>query len=167
VLLQPELAPAPATTAEPLPIPIAMPLDGDADEAVVPYGSIEIPKIGLAHPLFEGVTLNNIDEGPSHWPGTGTPGRRGNAVFAGHRVTHSHPFLRVDELAAGDQVIFHVAGVRSTYRVTETLVVQPEDTWIAEQTAESTATLYACHPPGSATNRIVVKMTLVSTARDA
>ena len=43
-------------------------------------------------------------------PGTGRARRCraaiGNAVFAGHRVTHTHPFLDVDQLAPGDQVIF-------------------------------------------------------------
>lgn len=161
-----QLSQAPTTIASPavdLPEPIAIPADSYAPEPVVEYGSIEIPKIGLVHQLYEGVTLNNIDKGPSHWPGTAIPGHPGNAVFAGHRVTHDHPFLRIDELAPGDQVIFHIFGVRSVYRVTNSMVVLPEDTWIANQTQQPTATLYACHPPGSAENRYVVQMALVST----
>ena len=158
-------AAAPAPPAyQPLPIPIAIPLDSYADEPVVEYGSIQIPKIGLDHKLFAGVTLHNIDRGPSHWPGTARPGERGNAVVAGHRVTHSRPFLRVDELVPGDEVIFRVGGVRSTYRVTNSLVVAPDDTRIADQTRASTATLYACHPPGSEAQRYVVQMVLASTA---
>jgi sortase A len=139
-----------------------MPLDSYADEPVVEYGSIEIPKIGLVHPLFEGVTLHNIDNGPSHWPGTATPGQRGNAVFAGHRVTNSQPFRRIDELVPGDEVIFRVKGVRSTYRVTGSLVVDADATWIATQTREATATLYACHPLGSTAQRYVVRLELVT-----
>jgi sortase A len=153
---------APSTTVV-LPEPIGIPFDSYAPEPVVVYGSIEIPKIGLVHQTYEGVTLNNIDNGPSHWPGTAIPGQPGNAVFAGHRVTHDHPFRRIEELTPGDLVIFHVGGVRSTYRVTNSLVVQPDDTWIADQTQQRTATLYACHPPGSAVNRYVVQMALVST----
>jgi sortase A len=163
-----EVVPAPVThaipkTPEPLPVPIIIPLDSYADEPVVEYGWIEIPKIGLSHQLFEGVTLHNIDEGPSHWTGTAAPGRPGNAVFAGHRVTHSRPFRWIDQLDVGDSVIFTVGPVRSVYRVTDSLVVGPEDTWIANQTAEPTATLYACHPPGSAAQRYVVQMALVSS----
>jgi sortase A len=148
---------------EPLPIPIVIPLDSYANEPVVEYGSIHIPKIGLDHKLYHGVTLHNIDLGPSHWPGTATPGQRGNAVIAGHRVTHSRPFLRVEELVAGDEVVFRVDGTRSTYRVTDSFVVAPQDTWIADQSKASTATLYACHPPGSETQRYVVQLALVST----
>jgi sortase A len=162
------LAQRPTTTAlVDLPEPVAIPEDSYAPEPVVPYGSMEIPKIALVHPLYEGVTLNNIDKGPSHWPGTAIPGQAGNAVFAGHRVTHDHPFLHIDELVPGDLVIFHVFGVRSVYRVTNSMVVLPEDTWIAKQTPQPTATLYACHPPGSATNRYVVQMALVSTGPEA
>jgi sortase A len=164
----PTLQPVPTTTPTALlSEPIGIPIDSYADEPVVEYGSIEIPKIGLVHQTFEGVTLNNIDNGPSHWPGTATPGRPGNAVFAGHRITHSHPFRHLDDLVPGDEVIFRVGGVRSTYTVTNSLVVQPDDTWIANQTQQATATLYACHPPGSAAYRYVVQLALVSTGPDA
>ena len=151
------------TTLEPLPNPVVIPTDGYTDEPVVDYGSIQIPKIGLVHELYEGVTLNNIDEGPSHWTGTATPGRPGNAVFAGHRVTHDHPFRRIDELVPGDEVIFVVKGERSVYKVTGSIVVGPDAVWIGNQTREATATLYACHPPGSATERYVVQLALAST----
>jgi sortase (surface protein transpeptidase) len=33
--------------------------------------------------------------------------------------------------------------------------------WIADQTATATATIFACHPPGSARYRYVVRMALV------
>src|SRR5438105_63743 len=84
--------------------PVDVPTDPYANGPVQQIGTIEIPKIGLVHPIFHGITLRNIDHGPSHWPGTAMPGEIGNAVFAGHRVTHTHPFLRLNELEPGDQV---------------------------------------------------------------
>jgi len=140
--------------------PIAIPADPYAPEPVVEIGVIEIPKLGLTHRLFEGVTLRNIDRGPSHWPGSALPGQPGNAVVAGHRATHSQPFRRLDDLVAGDLVVFTVGGTGSTYRVSGSRVVGPDDTWIANQTEASTATLYACHPPGSARQRYVVHLAL-------
>lgn len=148
------------------PEPVFIPGDSYAEEPVTQIGSMEVPKIGLAHPIFQGVTLNNIDHGPSHWPGTALPGQRGNTVFAGHRTTRTHPFLRMDELEPGDEVIFRVNGMRSVYRVTGSEVVEPEAVWIADQTAEATGTLYACHPPGSAAYRYVVKLALVGQGPD-
>ena len=41
-------------------------------------------------------------------------------------------------------------------------MVSPDDTWIADQTPEPTGTLYACHPPGSAAYRYVVKLALAA-----
>ena len=165
-LLPIQTIPSTTTVPEALGIPIAIPFESYAQEPIVEYGSIEIPRIGLVHQTFHGVTLHNIDQGPSHWPGSATPGKRGNAVFAGHRVTHSHPFLRINELELGDEVIFRAAGIRSVYRVTESLVVGPDATWIADQTAEPTATLYACHPPGSAAQRYVVKLAMAMSGPD-
>ena len=142
--------------------PIRIPDDPYASEPVVEIGSIEIPRIGLSTRLFQGVTMHNIDRGPSHWTGSALPGRPGNAVVAGHRVSHDRPFRRIDDLQAGDTVMFTVHGTRSTYRVTGTRIVDPQDTWIADQTSEPTATLYACHPPGSVAQRYVVHLALAT-----
>ncbi len=156
------------TTAPPQAVraarPVVVPRDPYAREQIRELGTIEIPKIGLVHRTFQGITLNNIDRGPSHWPGTAMPGQVGNTVFAGHRVTHSRPFRNIDQLVPGDLVIFTVGDVRSTYRVTGSQVVTPAAIWIADQTANATGTIYACHPPGSAAYRYVVRMELVDSA---
>lgn len=158
-VLPAEAAPPPAAPAAPTP-PRANGAHRDG-RPVVQIGTIEIPKIGLVHAIYEGNTLTQIDHGPSHWPGTAMPGQRGNSVFAGHRVTKTHPFRHIDQLVAGDLVHFTVAGVRSTYRMTEHQVVTPRDTWIINPTPAATATLFACHPPGSARYRYVVRLELV------
>jgi LPXTG-site transpeptidase (sortase) family protein len=149
--------PAPAPT---LPTPVMPPADSYAPEPAVVIGTIEIPALGLAAPLNQGVTLNNIDRGPSHWPGTALPGELGNVVVAGHRVTHGGPFRHIDKLVAGDQVIFTVDGRRSVYRVTEHEVVTPDAIHIVDQTPAYTGTLFACHPPGSEAYRYVVRLAL-------
>ena len=125
-------------------------------------GRIEIPKVGLAHTTYEGNTLREIDHGPSHWPGTPMPGHPGNTVFPGHRTTHSRPFHDLDRLAAGDQIIFTTAEGRFVYEVFTSFVVRPTEMWIVHATRESIVTLFACHPKGSASQRIVVRGRLVS-----
>jgi sortase A len=145
-----------------LPEPIPIPADSYAPEPVVQLGTIEIPAIGLRHRMYQGVTLHNIDRGPSHWTGSAMPGEMGNTVIAGHRSTVTEPFRRIDELTPGDAVIFTVNGARWTYRVTDDLVVRPQDSWIADQTTAFTATLYACHPIGSVAERYVVRLVLDS-----
>ena len=145
----------------PLPEPVVIPVNSYAPEPVKEIGTIEIPALGLKHRAFQGVTLHNIDRGPSHWTGSALPGQMGNTVFAGHRATRSQPFLRIDALDPGDKVIFTVGGVRSTYRVTDHLVVDPSASWIADQTPAYTGTLYACHPVGSTAERYVVRLEMV------
>jgi len=165
ILAPPTTSASPTTTTTPPVVhtqPVHIPRDSYAPEPVKEIGTIEIPALGLVHTAYEGVTLHNIDLGPSHWIGTAKPGRPGNTVFAGHRITNSRPFRHLDDLVAGDEVIFTIDGVRSVYRVTESMVVTPDDTWIAEQGPEATGTLYACHPPGSLAYRFVVKMVLVA-----
>ena len=169
----PQMAPpqAPPTTlygdptrpppGPPLPEPVSIPRDSYAPEPVVELGTIEIPAIGLRHRVYQGVTLHNIDRGPSHWTGSALPGEMGNTVFAGHRATNGRPFLRIDDLVPGDEVRFTMAGTRWTYRVVGHMVVEPSDSWIADQTHEYTGTLYACHPVGSMAERYVVRLELV------
>jgi LPXTG-site transpeptidase (sortase) family protein len=152
--------PPAAPTGPTLPTPVMPPADSYAPEPAVVLGTIEIPALGLAAPLNQGVTLNNIDRGPSHWPGTALPGELGNVVVAGHRVTHGGPFRHIDKLVAGDQVIFTVDGRRSVYRVTEHEVVTPDAIHIVDQTPAYTGTLFACHPPGSEAYRYVVRLAL-------
>jgi sortase A len=127
------------------------------------FGMIVIPKINLVHPIFEGIDETAIHWGPGHWPGSALPGNPGNTVFAGHRVTHTRPFLDIDLLVPGDQIIFHLASGTFTYAVTDHLIVNPQDTWIANPTADATVTLFGCHPKHSASHRYVVRGKLISS----
>src|SRR5215813_4709370 len=56
--------PSVTTTTEPLPQPQAPPSDPYAPVNLTQIGTITIPKIGLVHPIFEGITLTVIDHGP-------------------------------------------------------------------------------------------------------
>jgi sortase A len=141
---------------------VAPPRNSYAPEPIQEIGTIEIPKIGLRHKVMHGITLRNIDHGPSHWPGTPLPGEVGNVVFMGHRVTHSHPFRRIDELVPGDEILFEIGGVRSRYLVTGHEIVTPNRLDIVNPTPDPTLTIFACHPPGSARQRYVVRAALAA-----
>jgi sortase A len=149
--------------AAPRTAPIEPPANPLAAVPVVKIGEIQIPKIGLVHPLYEGVTLTVIDHGPGHWPGSAVPGQLGNAVFAGHRVTHTHPFLRINELVPGDDIIFKMDNGTFTYKVTGHQIVTPRDVHIVDPTPDATLTLFACHPPHQAIQRYVVRASFVSS----
>ncbi len=150
-------------TRPPLPIPDALP-DPDAPEPDIVLGTIAIPRIGLDTHLQQGIAFAAIDLGPGHWPGTAMPGQLGNVVVAGHRVTHTHPFRDLDQLRPGDPVVFVVDGKTWTYRTRATVIVPADAVDIAAQSYAHTATLFACHPPGEATQRIVAKLQLLDAA---
>lgn len=157
---------ATTTTAPPvtLPTPEALPADQHAPTPVVVHGTLALPTIGVEQPLHEGVTLTAIDRGPSHWPGTAMPGQPGNVVVAGHRVTHTQPFYDLDKLRPGDPLVFTLNdGTRSTYELTSTEIVAPDAMHVVAQTSQPTATLFACHPKGSAAQRIVGHFRLVGS----
>lgn len=155
---------APSTTLPPATLPAPEPAPADAYAATpdVVHGTLALPTIGVEQSLHEGVTLTAIDRGPSHWPGTALPGEPGNVVVAGHRVTHTRPFHDLDRLRPGDPLVFTLNdGTRWTYELTSIEIVAPDAMHIVDQTAEPTATLFACHPKGSAAQRIVAHFRLV------
>jgi sortase A len=156
------MPPTTTTTLAPLPQPTPPPVDAYATVPIYQIGTIEIPKIALVHPIFEGVWLTVVDHGPGHWPGSAMPGHPGNSVFAGHRVTHTHPFLNLDQMAVGDHVIFDMSDGVFTYSVTSITIVQPDDLGIATPTRYPTITLFACNPKHSAAQRIVVTGKLIA-----
>lgn len=119
---------------------------------------LRIPALGVDSAVVEGVDLASLADGVGHWPGTAQPGEPGNMVIAGHRTTHGAPFRRLDELEGGDEVILGTEGAEVTYRVTGTEIVSPGQVDVARPTANATATLFACHPPGSARQRIVARL---------
>jgi sortase A len=145
-----------------LPHPLPPPADPYAAGPVIQIGSIQIPKIGLLHQVFEGITLTVIDHGPGHWPGSAMPCQRGNAVFPGHRVTHTHPFLDLDRLSPGDQIVFHMPGKDCVYKITGTKIVLPSALYVTDPTPTPTVTLIACNPKHSAAQRIVVTGKLIA-----
>ncbi len=106
--------------------------------------------------------ISVINRGPAYWVGTSAPGGPGNLVLAGHRTTYSAPFHDLDKLAPGDLIYFSTAsGHEVRYRVEETLFVTPDDIWITYETGRAIATLFACHPKGSARQRIVIRASLL------
>ena len=145
-----------------LPVPQSPPRDPYEEPNLPDLGRISIPKIGLSEVLHQGVSLTSIDRGPAFWPGTALPGELGNMVIAGHRVTHTKPFRDIDQLVPGDRI--YVSGPDSfahVYEVTSSEIVEPKDMHIVTQSIAYEATLFACHPPGSADFRYVVHLRLI------
>ena len=124
-----------------------------------PLALLEIPAIGRSDIVVPGVTLNDLKDGPGHYPETPLPGQLGNASIAGHRTTYGAPFFNVDQLVPGDEIIVTmVTGDRFVYEVTGSEIVSASDYWVVT-TRDSTIaelTLTSCHPKYTARERIVI-----------
>ena len=130
-----------------------------------PLGRIAVPDLGLDVTYAAGVHPSVLEQGPGHWPGTAAPGQSGGAVLSGHRTTYTRPFSQLDQLTAGAAVVVTAAGgTPVTYRVTETLIVPEAEYRDVVLTGPADPevrqlTLFACHPEGDRTHRIVVRAT--------
>ncbi len=160
----PPTPPPPPNPVPPLPTPAPLPNAGNR-VALVDIGRIQIPKIGVDQRVHEGIEQMVIDAGPAHWPGTAAFGSWGNVVLAGHRTTHTEPFLRVAELSPGDEIILSDPSGTYTYHVTGTQVVANTALWIVDQKPGRNLTIFTCHPIGSSAQRFVVSAELMSTPR--
>ena len=106
--------------------------------------------------MYEGIRMTTLDNGPGHWPVSAMPGQAGNVVVGGHRTSKHKVFRNIDDLVAGDEIIYRDEAGEHVYIVNRVEVVEPTDVWIVNPTDTPTTTLFACHPPGSTRQRIVV-----------
>jgi sortase A len=162
-----EVAPEVEAALEPVPqiVPVT-----EAPELFVPLGRIEIPKVGLSMPIRNGVHERILEQGVGLWPGTGEETR--NTVLSGHRTTYLAPFRDLDMLAPTDQVLLTSGGgPPEVYEVFDTQIV-PEDAYVDFVLSEPPApedqilTMYACHPKGQRTHRIVVRARAVGEPQE-
>lgn len=131
---------------------------------------LTVPDIGIedleVHTSF---AEEKLDESAIHLPDTGFPWQPGaNTYIAGHRMgffgTDSFlVFFRLNELAAGDEILLEdPAGGHYSYRVTETLVVGPQDTRVLEPVpGKSIVSLQTCTLPDYS-ERLVVRGELLA-----
>ena len=97
-----------------------------------------------------------LNRGPIWWPVTGRPGGGDTVAIAGHRTTYSRPFYALDRLRPGDPIYVRWAGRMHAYRVSGTRILSAKQLHIADARGHEVLLLSACHPKGSARQRIVV-----------
>jgi sortase A len=127
---------------------------------------LRIPAFGAdyGYAVVEGVSREDLQRGPGHYPGTAMPGEVGNVVISGHRTTYGAPFSRLGELAEGDDLVVETATDWYTYRVTGLEIVSPSAVEVTlpvprqpeVEPTQSLLTLTTCHPRYSARQRLIV-----------
>lgn len=129
-----------------------------------PLGVLVVPKLGLRAAVFEGTGTLALNRGVGRIEGTAPLGATGNVGIAGHR----DGFFRVlKNIAAGDEIEVQSLERTLRYRVTETLIVAPDDVYVLAPTEGATLTLVTCYPfyiVGDAPKRFIVKAVAPSEA---
>jgi sortase A len=125
-------------------------------------GRIEISRIGFAAMVMEGIDNRTLRHAVGHIPGTALPGLQGNVGIAGHRDTF---FRGLQYIRKEDEITLTTLHGSYRYRVDSTLVVEPREIWVLEDTGDATLTLVTCYPfnyVGPAPLRFIVRARKIS-----
>ncbi len=156
------------------PAPGITELDPNALGAVGPETKLLIPKINVDVPINLGVDVSSheaqmaaMTNGIMHFPIVGAealPGEYGNFVVSGHssndaftRGDYKFIFAKLDQLAEGDMIYVNYGGVRYTYVVRSSRVVEPTDVAALQiGTDRRMLTVITCTPLGTSRQRLLV-----------
>jgi len=130
-------------------------------------GQIEIPRLGVREWIVQGTAKEDLELGAGHIEGTTIPGLGGNFAIAGDRVLYSAPFLRLDQLEVGDEMLIHMPYADFTYQVESKTNVAPTDVGVLKPRGYDSVTLSTCDPPWDLQTRIIISAHLAGTVSKA
>lgn len=150
-------------------------LDTDISQYLNPLGNgmmgyIDIPKISVHLPIYQGTEERALQAGAGYWIGTSLPtgGAGTHCVLTAHNgLVKAKMFTDIDQLAAGDTFTITVLDRVMTYEVDQILTTLPselEPLQIVE--GQDYVTLYTCTPYGVNTHRLLVRGHRVPTPAD-
>lgn len=133
------------------------------------FALLYIPRIGnevWATPIFEGVQSKQLNSGIGHYPQSQIPGEEGNFSLFGHRNSHGQPFINIQDLQVGDEVIVETKDFWFVYSLKHDEIVRPSATWVtglnrlpelelADDDPFKVITLVTCEPRHSTEKRWV------------
>jgi sortase A len=130
--------------------------------------SLTIKALGIRNaPVRSSDSERALDNGVIHEPDTSLPwdeGAQRNVYLVGHRLgwpgTGSHRiFYNLDKLATGDRIVLRGGRGRSfEYRVTDSLLVGPEDSWVKDVVpGRDLLSLQTCTPIPTFEKRLIVR----------
>lgn len=124
------------------------------------FGYVDIPKINVNLPIFEGTSKEILKKGVGVMDGTSIPvgGNNTHTVLAAHTgLTTQKMFTDIDKLKKGDLFFIHTFNINLAYEVCDINLVKPSDTSIVKIYPDKDyATLLTCYPYGINTERLLV-----------
>lgn len=124
-------------------------------------GYLDIPKIDVHLPIYQGTEERELQSGCGWWIGTSLPtgGEGTHCVLTGHTgLTKAKMFTDIDQLEPGDTFTLSVLDRVLTYEVDQILTVLPDDIEpLQVEPGKDYVTLYTCTPYGINTHRLLVR----------
>jgi sortase A len=108
---------------------------------------IDIPSINVGQGIVPGTDWEALKQGVGQLLNGIRPGDpSGNLVLSGHNDIYGEVFRDLDQLRVGDEFTVRTQSDVFTYRITETLIVNPTDVYVLDARSGPTATLISCYP---------------------
>lgn len=127
-------------------------------------GKIEIPRLGIAAVVRQGVDDKTLKRAVGHVPYTPLPGEPGNIGIAAHRDTH---FRNLKGVKEGDVIRMVTKEGTYEYAVDSLKIVMPTNVEVLDPTDAPSITLVTCYPfnyIGNAPQRFIVRAKQISPA---
>ncbi|WP_436374995.1 class D sortase [Cytobacillus sp. BC1816] len=120
-------------------------------------GILKIPRLKAELPIIEGTDEDELDKGVGHYSTTLFPGQPDQILLSGHRDT---VFRSLGELEIGDIFQVSMPYGEFTYVITDSKIVDADDTTVIRSTApEEILTVSTCYPfsyVGNAPSRYIL-----------
>ena len=109
-----------------------------------PVARLRVPRLGIDEIILAGAEGAALAFAPGHADGSAAPDEEGNIVIAGHRDT---VFSFLSKLRRGDDLVLETgSGHVRMFTVSETKIIDQNDTVPLEPSSTSILTLVTCYP---------------------
>lgn len=137
-------------------------------EVMIDKIKVSVPMIWSANSEEEAIQ-EDLKIGVVRLPETGIPGQLGNTIISGHssnyawvKGDYNYIFKDLNSLENGDKIIIKSTqengkAFEDSYVITDKRVTSPDDSFIFEDSNETTITLVTCWPLNTAWKRLVVR----------
>ncbi|MGN0484360.1 MAG: class C sortase [Lachnospiraceae bacterium] len=124
-------------------------------------GYIDIEKIGVHLPIYQGTDESALQAGAGFWLGTSLPtgGESTHCVITAHNgLVRAKMFTELDQLEEGDKFSLSILDRVLTYEVDQIMITEPDDLEPLQIVkGRDYVTLYTCYPYGINTQRLLVR----------
>lgn len=129
----------------------------DSFEQGEAIGILKIPRLKAELPIIEGTDEDELEKGVGHYSTTVFPGQHDQILLSGHRDT---VFRSLGELEIGDIFLVSMPYGEFTYEITDSKIVDADDTTVIRSTAPNEIlTVSTCYPfsyVGNAPSRYIL-----------